>query len=64
MEQREHRRLLAYYEVASAVVWSALLVGVAVILQGTPYFAQLLPILGGGAAFFVVILPAALSRVG
>jgi len=32
-----------------------------VVLQGTPYFGQLLPILGSAAAFFVVILPYSLN---
>jgi hypothetical protein len=63
MEERQRRRLLAYYEVSAAIMWSALLIGVAVILQGTPYFGQLLPILGAGAAVFVVILPASLSQI-
>jgi hypothetical protein len=38
-------------------------VTVAVILQDTACFGQLLTILGGGAASFMVILPLALSRI-
>ncbi len=48
------------YILGSAIVWAAILLGTAVVLKGTPYFAQLLPILGGGAARSVVIGPAAL----
>lgn len=62
MEQRDRRTLLRSYELVAAVVWAAPLTGVAVVLQGTPYLAQVLPILGGGAAFFVVVLPVALYR--
>lgn len=63
VEQSNRNRVLTYYELASAIVWAALLIGVALILQGTDYFAQLLGILGGAAAFFVVVLPVSLSRV-
>lgn len=40
-----------------------ILAATAITLSGTPYFAQLLPILGGGAVFFVVLIRGALSRV-
>ncbi len=50
------------YALAAAIVWAAILVASAIILGGTPYFGQMLPILGGGAAFFVVILPAGIFR--
>lgn len=61
MEQSIRNRLLLLYELAAAILWAGILIGVAVVLQGTPYFGQLLPILGGGAAFFVVILPYSLA---
>lgn len=35
---------------ANAIIWAAVIIAVAVILQGTGWFAKLLPILGGGAA--------------
>jgi hypothetical protein len=49
--------LLRNYLVGAVIVWVALIVAASLILAGTPYFAQLLPILGGGAAWFVVIVP-------
>jgi hypothetical protein len=50
------------YEGGAVIVWVALIVAAALILRGTPYFAQLLPILGGGAVWFVVIEPTVLAR--
>jgi len=61
MEQSTRNRLLLLYELAAAILWAGILIAVAVVLQGTPYFGQLLPILSGGAAFFVVILPYSLA---
>lgn len=46
----------------AVIVWVALIVAASLILGGTPYLAQLLPILGGGAAWFVVIVPGVLFR--
>lgn len=63
METGLRRRMLNYYEVTSVLVWGALILAVAIVLQDTPYLGQLVIILGGGAAFFVVILPSALSRM-
>ncbi len=54
--------MLRSYVLVAAIVWAAILVASALILAGSPYFGQLLPILGGGAAFFVVILPAGVFR--
>jgi hypothetical protein len=53
---------LNYYILGSAIVWAAIILGTAVVLKGTPYFTQLLPILGGGAVWSVVIGSAALRR--
>jgi hypothetical protein len=50
------------YESSAVIVWVALIVAAGLILRGTPYFAQVLPILGGGAVWFVVIVPGALFR--
>ena len=48
------------YYLAAAIVWVAIIVASALVLKDSPYFSQMLPILGGGAAFFVVILPEAI----
>jgi hypothetical protein len=53
---------LRTYLVSTTIVWLAILVAASVILRGTPYFGQLLPILGGGIVWFVVILPAAFFK--
>lgn len=46
--------------VASAIVWIAILLGCRAILDNQSTFLRLVPILGGGAVFFVLLLPAAL----
>jgi hypothetical protein len=56
--QRQRR----VYLVGATIVWVGIVVATAVVLAGTPHFAQLLPILGGGVVWFVVIVPGALFR--
>ena len=53
---------LSTYAIGAAIVWAGILLATAVVLAGTPYFAQMLPVLGGGIAWFVVIVPGAWSR--
>lgn len=50
------------YEVAAIIVWIGILIASALILAGTPYFIQMLPVLSGGIVWFVVIMPGALLR--
>ena len=45
------------YLIGSVIVWVALWLASAVILQGTPYFAQMLPILGIGMVWFIILIP-------
>lgn len=47
------------YLIGSVIVWVSILIGTAVILSGTPYFAQMLPILLAGVLWFVLLVPAA-----
>ena len=47
------------YLFGSVIVWVSILIGTAVILSGTPYFAQILPILFVGLIWFIVLLPSA-----
>ena len=47
----------APYLVGAAIVWAGTFLAVAVVLEGTPYLAQLLPILAGGMVYFVVLMP-------
>ncbi len=47
------------YLIGSVIVWVCILIGTAIILSGTPYFAQILPILFVGVFWFIVLLPGA-----
>jgi hypothetical protein len=42
--------------VGVAIIWAAVIFGSALILKDTPYFSQILTILGGGAASCLIIL--------
>jgi hypothetical protein len=44
------------------MVWAGIFGACALLLQGTPHFAQMLPILSGDASWFVVIVPGAGQR--
>ena len=39
-----------------AIIWAAVIFASAAILKGTPYFSQMLPILGGGAGSSLIVL--------
>lgn len=54
-------KVLGPYIIANAIVWGAVIVGTAFILKGTGMMSKILPILGAGAAFAVVILPGAMA---
>jgi hypothetical protein len=45
-----------------AIIWAAVILAAAMILQGTGYFSQMLPILGGGAASSIIVLGGARSN--
>lgn len=47
------------YILSSAIVWAAIIGASGVLLRGSPHFAQMLAILGGGAVWFVILMPAA-----
>ena len=47
------------YLIGAVIVWAGIVIGTAVILSGTPYFTQMLPILSGGVIWFIIILPGA-----
>ena len=53
---------LRTYALGAAIVWAGIAVATALMLQGTPYFTQVLPILAGGAVWFLVIVPGAWAR--
>ena len=58
------RRFLEMYTIGAAIVWAGLFMAVAVVLRGSGFFAQLLPILTGAMVWFVIIIPAAATRAG
>ena len=39
-----------------SIVWAAVIFASALVLQGTPYFGQMLPILAGGAGGTIVLI--------
>jgi hypothetical protein len=53
---------LSTYVIGAVVVWVAIILASGVILAGTTYVGTILPILSGGATWFVVIVPAATRR--
>ncbi len=50
------------YLIGTAIVWLAIIIATTAILAGTPYFAPMLVILGGGAVWFIVLVPGTLYR--
>lgn len=64
MSQNIDSQLRSRYLFGAVIVWVAIIAASAVILRGTPYAGQMLTILGGGAAWFVVIVPGWLFRSG
>jgi hypothetical protein len=44
-----------------AIIWVAVIIASAMILEGTGYFSQMLPILSGGAASSIIMLGGARS---
>ena len=56
------KKRIGTFIIANAIVWGAVMIGVALRLRGTGYMDDLLPIIGGGAGFSVVILSGLLVR--
>lgn len=56
------RKFWRSYMIGAAIVWTAIFLSTAFVLAGSPTYGQILPILSGGAVWFVVIIPAAWSR--
>ena len=50
------------YMIGAAVAWAGVFLAIAVILGDADTFMQILPVLGGGAVWFLVIVPGALFR--
>ena len=45
------------YIISNAIAWGAICVGTALALRDTGYFNKILPVLGSGAVWFVIINP-------
>jgi hypothetical protein len=58
----QDRTFLRSYLIGAAIIWTAIFLSTAVVLAGSPAYGHILPILSGGAVWFVVIIPAAWSR--
>jgi hypothetical protein len=55
----EGKKFKQTYLIGSVIVWVSILIGTVIVLSGTPYVAQMVPILGGGALWFILCVPAA-----
>jgi len=47
------------YLIGTVIIWVGIWFASAIILKGTPYFAQMIPILFGGVVWFVILVPGA-----
>lgn len=50
-------RAVRTYLIGAVIVWVGLIVATAILLRGSDQFPIMLTILGGGAVWFVVIVP-------
>jgi hypothetical protein len=55
----ESKTLKRAYLIGSVIIWVGIWFASAVILKETPYFGQMIPILGSGVVWFVVVIPGA-----
>ena len=63
-EQKEksmQKKRVGWFIIANAIVWGAVMIGIAFALRGTGLMNKVLPILGGGAGFSVIFLPILLT---
>jgi hypothetical protein len=54
-DAEESARLKGAESIAVALVWAAVILAFGVVLRGTPYFGQMIPIFGGGAAASIIV---------
>jgi hypothetical protein len=55
----ESKTFKRVYLTGTVIVWVSIMIATAVILSGTPYFGQMLPILGIGVFWTIVVVPGA-----
>jgi len=53
---------LGIFIIANAIVWGAVMIGVSLTVKGSGYMEKIIPIMGAGAGFSVIILPAILMK--
>jgi cation transport ATPase len=56
------RRLRRAYLGGAVLVWVLIIAVTSLTLRGTPYFGPMLPVVGAGAVYFVVLVPGFLFR--
>ena len=50
--------------IAVAIIWAAVILATAVVLQGTGLMGKMIPILGGGAAGCIIVVSSCLRKSG
>lgn len=55
-EKGIRKNRVGWFITANAIVWGVVIIATSLVLRGTGLMGKLLPILGGGAGFSVVIL--------
>jgi hypothetical protein len=51
------RSPIAVYVVVAAAIWTSIITAASIMLKGTPYVGEVLPMLLGGAVIFVILMP-------
>lgn len=55
-EKRTSKKRIGAFIIGNAIVWGLVMIAISLTLRGTGLMGKVLPILGGGAGFSVVIL--------
>lgn len=61
-EKGSSKKKIGVFIIGNAIVWGIVMIAIALTLRGTGLMSKVLPILGGGAGFSVVILSAYLME--
>jgi len=56
------KRLISAAIIGNAIIWAAVILSSAYVLEGTGYMQKLIPVLGGGSAVSLIILGGLLRR--
>ena len=55
-EKGTNKKRIGAFIIGNAIVWGLVMIAISLVLRGTGLMSKVLPILGGGAGFSVVIL--------